>query len=130
MTLLTGIQDSSERLTTSDRRIIAVLLGQQGEAVFLSAAQLAERAQMTLKNAGLEAARTAEMVIAASLAQAVQDGVSENLFLNVLRDLLRVNSVPSASAYPRLVCSTAAVCAPKRPDRSTRAEPRAIHGAS
>lgn len=46
MTLLTRIQDSSERLTASDRRIIEVLLGQQGEAVFLSAAQLAERAQV------------------------------------------------------------------------------------
>ena len=46
MTLLTRIQDSSERLTPSDRRIIEVLLGQQGEAVFLSAAQLAERAQV------------------------------------------------------------------------------------
>lgn len=46
MTLLTRIQDSSERLTNSDRRIIEVLLGQQGEAVFLSAAQLAERAQV------------------------------------------------------------------------------------
>src|SRR5690606_31500978 len=37
---------SSERLTASDRRIIEVLLGQQGEVVFLSAAQLAERAQV------------------------------------------------------------------------------------
>ncbi|PTE12607.1 MurR/RpiR family transcriptional regulator, partial [Pseudogemmobacter blasticus] len=46
MTLLTRIQDTSERLTASDRRIIEVLLGQQGEAVFLSAAQLAERAQV------------------------------------------------------------------------------------
>lgn len=46
MTLLTRIQDSSERLTASDRRIIEVLLGQQGEAVFLSAAQLAERARV------------------------------------------------------------------------------------
>lgn len=46
MTLLGRIQDSSERLTNSDRRIIEVLLGQQAEAVFLSAAQLAERAQV------------------------------------------------------------------------------------
>jgi DNA-binding MurR/RpiR family transcriptional regulator len=46
MTLLARIQDSSERLTASDRRIIEVLLGQQSEAVFLSAAQLADRAQV------------------------------------------------------------------------------------
>jgi DNA-binding MurR/RpiR family transcriptional regulator len=46
MTLLARIRDSSERLTASDRRIIEVLLGQQDEAVFLSAAQLGERAQV------------------------------------------------------------------------------------
>lgn len=46
MTLLARIQDSSERLTRSDRRIIEILLGQQSEAVFLSAAQLAERAEV------------------------------------------------------------------------------------
>lgn len=46
MTLLTRIQDSSEHLTASDRRIIEVMLGQQSEAVYLSAAQLAERAQV------------------------------------------------------------------------------------
>lgn len=46
MTLLTRIQDSSEQLTASDRRIIEVMLGQQSEAVYLSAAQLAERAQV------------------------------------------------------------------------------------
>jgi len=46
MTLLTRIQDSSERLTNSDRRLIDVLLGQQDEVVFLSAAQLAERAKV------------------------------------------------------------------------------------
>jgi DNA-binding MurR/RpiR family transcriptional regulator len=46
MTLLTRIQDSADRLTASDRRIIEVLLGKQSEAVFLSAAQLADRAQV------------------------------------------------------------------------------------
>src|SRR3546814_11075156 len=33
-------------LTNSDRRIIEILLAQQSEAAFLSAAQLAERAQV------------------------------------------------------------------------------------
>lgn len=46
MNLLARIQDTSPRLTASDRRLIEVLLGQQGEAVFLSAAQIAERAQV------------------------------------------------------------------------------------
>src|SRR3546814_765565 len=46
MTLLSRIQDRSPRLTNSDRRIIEILLAQQSEAAFLSAAQLAERAQV------------------------------------------------------------------------------------
>ena len=46
MTLLTRIQDHSGRLTDADRRIIEIMLGQQGEAAFLSAAQLADRAQV------------------------------------------------------------------------------------
>lgn len=46
MTLLSRIQDRSQRLTDSDRRIIEILLGQQSESAFLSAAQLAERAQV------------------------------------------------------------------------------------
>jgi len=46
MTLLARIQDHSGRLTEADRRIIEIMLGQQGEAAFLSAAQLAERAQV------------------------------------------------------------------------------------
>lgn len=46
MTLLARIQDHSGRLTDADRRIIEIMLGQQGEAAFLSAAQLADRAQV------------------------------------------------------------------------------------
>lgn len=46
MTLLSRIQDHSLRLTESDRRIVDILLARQGEAAFLSAAQLAERAQV------------------------------------------------------------------------------------
>lgn len=46
MTLLSRIQNHSSRLTGSDRRVIEILLGQHGEAAFLSAAQLAERAQV------------------------------------------------------------------------------------
>ena len=37
MTLLARIQDHSGRLTEADRRIIEIMLGQQGEAAFLSA---------------------------------------------------------------------------------------------
>lgn len=43
-----------------------------------------------------------DRIIAAYLAQGSQDGAAENLFLDVLRDLHRVNSVLSAAAYPRL----------------------------
>jgi DNA-binding MurR/RpiR family transcriptional regulator len=46
MTLLARIQDHAGRLTEADRRIIEIMLGQQGEAAFLSAAQLADRAQV------------------------------------------------------------------------------------
>lgn len=46
MSLLSRIKDQSDRLTSSDKRLIEVLLGQQDEAVFLSAAQLASRAQV------------------------------------------------------------------------------------
>ena len=46
MSLISRIKDQSERLTNSDKRLIEVLLGQQDEAVFLSAAQLASRAQV------------------------------------------------------------------------------------
>lgn len=46
MTLITRIQENSNRLTEADRRIVAVLLDGQGEAAFLSAAQLAGRAQV------------------------------------------------------------------------------------
>lgn len=46
MTLLARIQDHSGRLTEADRRIIEIMLGQQSEAAFLSAAQLADRAQV------------------------------------------------------------------------------------
>jgi DNA-binding MurR/RpiR family transcriptional regulator len=46
MTLLSRIQHTSQKLTAADRKVIEVLLGQQAEAVFLSAAQLAERAQV------------------------------------------------------------------------------------
>lgn len=46
MSLVSRIQDQSERLTSSDKRLIEVLLGQQGEVVFLSAAQVAARAQV------------------------------------------------------------------------------------
>ncbi len=46
MTLLSRIQDHSLRLTASDRRIVEILLAPHGEAAFLSAAQLAERAQV------------------------------------------------------------------------------------
>ena len=46
MTLLSRIQDRSQHLTDSDRRIVEILLGQQSESAFLSAAQLAERAQV------------------------------------------------------------------------------------
>ncbi|MCC6305654.1 MAG: MurR/RpiR family transcriptional regulator [Rhodobacteraceae bacterium] len=46
MTLLSRIQDHSLRLTASDRRIVEILLAGHGEAAFLSAAQLAERARV------------------------------------------------------------------------------------
>ncbi len=46
MSLVSRIKSQSERLTSSDKRLIEVLLGQQDEAVFLSAAQLASRAKV------------------------------------------------------------------------------------
>lgn len=46
MNLLDRIQNRSDRLTASDRRIVEVLLGDQAEAAFMSAAQLAQQAEV------------------------------------------------------------------------------------